>query len=133
MESSLCFLSHSQYLYVQSGFTHVATFCYKPHYEVSLHFFKIMFETVCIWLVCRVDILGVGIPLFLSRWLFLGGGDGGCLFARPLGMSGGNVVNWILLVSWGGGGCIVRPPMSTVRQQVLCLLSAGFVGVFITR
>ena len=62
-----------------------------------------MFETVCIWLVCRVDILGVGIPLFLSRWLFLGGGDGGCLFARPLGMSGGNVVNWILLVSWGGG------------------------------
>jgi hypothetical protein len=36
-----------------------------------------MFETVCIWLVCRVDILGVGIPLFLSRWIFLGGGGGG--------------------------------------------------------
>jgi hypothetical protein len=32
-----------------------------------------MFETVCIRLVCRVDFLGVGIPLFLSRWLFLRG------------------------------------------------------------
>jgi hypothetical protein len=66
-----------------------------------------MFETVCIWLVCRVDILGVGIPLFLSRWIFLSGEKGGCLFARPLGMSGGNVVNWILLTCLRGGGWLV--------------------------
>jgi hypothetical protein len=73
---------------------------------------------------------------FCLDGFFSVGWKGGFLFARPLGMSGGNIVNWILLASCKGGGgvCrIVRPPVSTFRQQVLCLLSASFVGVFITK
>jgi hypothetical protein len=65
--------------------------------------FLIMFETVCMWLVCYVDISGVGTPLALSRWLSLSAewrSGRESLFARPLGMSGGNVVNWICLPVW---------------------------------